>query len=35
MGHRAKQRSFNRGISNGWDTLKEIFSLLSHQGNGN
>jgi hypothetical protein len=25
--------SFNRGISNGQETLKDMFNILSHQGN--
>ena len=35
MGYRAKQRILNRGISNGQEALKEMFSILSHQGNAN
>ena len=32
-GYRAKQRILNKGISNGQETLKEMFKFLSHQGN--
>ena len=35
MGYRSKQRILNRRISNGWDTLKKLFNILSHQGNAN
>jgi hypothetical protein len=35
MGYRAKQRIHNRGISNGREALKEMFQVLSHQGNAN
>ena len=35
MGYRAKQRILNRGISNGQEGLKEMFNILSHQGNPN
>jgi hypothetical protein len=28
-------RILNRGISNGWEALKEMFNILSHQGNAN
>jgi hypothetical protein len=35
MGYRAKQRILNKGISNGQEALKEIFSIFSHQGNVN
>ena len=35
MGNRAKQRILNRGISNGLNALKEMFNILSHQGNVN
>ena len=35
MGYRAKQRILSIKISNGQKTLKELFSLLSHQGNAN
>ena len=35
MGHRAKQRIHNKGISNNQEALKEIFKVLSHQGNAN
>ena len=35
MWYRAKQRILNRGISNGRDTLKEMFKVLSDQGNAN
>jgi hypothetical protein len=34
MGYRYNQRIF-RGISNGLEALKEMFSILSHQGNAN
>jgi hypothetical protein len=32
---RAKQRIHNRGILNGPEALKEMFKVLSHQGNVN
>ena len=35
MGHSTKQRILNKGISNGWEALKEMFKVLSHQGNTN
>jgi hypothetical protein len=35
MGHRAKQKILSRRISNGLETLKEIFNILSYQGNSN
>jgi hypothetical protein len=35
MWYRAKQRIINRGISNGGEELKEMFKVLSHQGNAN
>jgi hypothetical protein len=35
MGYRAKQRILNRQISNGQETLKEMLSIISHQGNAN
>lgn len=35
MGYRPKQITLNRGISNGQETLKEIFKVLTHQGNPN
>ena len=35
MGYRTKQRIHNRGISNGWEALKEIFEVLSDQRNAN
>jgi hypothetical protein len=35
MGYRAKQRLHSRGISNGQEALKEMFSILSDQGNTN
>jgi hypothetical protein len=35
MGYRAKQRILNRGNSNGWEETKEMFNILSHQGNAN
>jgi hypothetical protein len=35
MGNRSKQRILNRGISNGWETLKEMFIILSHHRNAN
>ena len=35
MGYRAKQRFLNRSISNGGEALKEMFNILSHQGNAN
>ena len=34
MGYSAKQRILNRGILNGQEALKEMFNILSHQGNG-
>jgi hypothetical protein len=34
MRYRAKQRILNRGISNEQE-LKEMFNILSHQGNQN
>ena len=33
MEYRAKQRIYNRGISNGWEALKITFKVTSHQGN--
>ena len=33
MGYRTKQRILNRGISNEQEALKEMFKVLSHQGN--
>ena len=35
MGYRAKQQILNRGISNGQEAPKEMFNLLSDQGNAN
>jgi hypothetical protein len=35
MGYRAKQRIYNRKNSNGQKSLKEMFNILSHQGNTN
>jgi hypothetical protein len=35
MGCRPKQRIFNIRISNGQETLKEVFHIHSHQGNKN
>ena len=35
MWYRDNQRILNRRISNGQKTLKEIFNILSHQGNAN
>ena len=35
MGYLSKQRILNRGIFHGWETLKEMFSILSYQGNVN
>jgi hypothetical protein len=35
MGYRAKQRILNTGILNGREALKEMFNILSHQGNVN
>jgi hypothetical protein len=32
MGYRAKQRIFNRRMSSDREALKEMFSVLSHQG---
>jgi hypothetical protein len=31
----AKQKIFKRGISNGQEALKEMFTILNHQGNAN
>ena len=33
MGYRSKLRILNKGISNVWETLKELFIILSHQVN--
>ena len=35
MGYKYKQRILNRKISNGQMTPKEMFNILSHQGNTN
>jgi hypothetical protein len=35
MGYRANQRILNRRLSNGQEANKEIFNILSHQGNAN
>ena len=35
MGYRPKQRTLNRGISNGQKTLKEMLNIFSHQRNAN
>ena len=35
MEYRGKQRIHNRRISNGLEVLKEMFKVLSHQGNAN
>jgi hypothetical protein len=35
MGYKAKQRIHNRGLSNGQEALKEMFKVLSDQGNAN
>jgi hypothetical protein len=35
MGYRAKQKILNRGISNGQEAFKEMFNILSHEGNTN
>jgi hypothetical protein len=35
MGYRDKQKILNRGIPTGGETLKEIFKVLSDQGNAN
>ena len=35
MGYRAKQKILKREISNGQEALKEMFKVLSHQGNAN
>ena len=35
MGYRTKQRILNRGVLNGREALKEMFSIFSHQGNAN
>jgi hypothetical protein len=34
-GYSAKQRILNWGISNGWEAPKQMFNILSHQGNAN
>jgi hypothetical protein len=33
MGYKAKQKILNRGIPNGQEALKEMFKVLSNQGN--
>jgi hypothetical protein len=33
--YRAKQRILKRGISNGREAFKEMFNIVSHQGNAN
>ena len=33
MGYKAKQRIYNRGISNGWDEAEKLLKVLSHQEN--
>jgi hypothetical protein len=35
MRYRAKERILNRGISNGLEILKELFTIISHQRNAN
>ena len=35
MKYRSKQRILNRGISNGQETLKEVFNIINLQGNAN
>jgi hypothetical protein len=35
VGYRAKQRIHNREMSNGQETLKEMFKVLRHQRNAN
>jgi hypothetical protein len=35
MRNRSKQRIHNKGISNGWEAPKEMFKVLSDQGNAN
>ena len=35
MGYRAKQRILNRGFLNGREALKDMFKVLSYQGNVN
>jgi hypothetical protein len=35
VGYRSIERIINIRISNGWKTLKEMFNILSHQGNAN
>jgi hypothetical protein len=35
MEYRSKQKNISRGISNDWGTLKEMFNILSHEGNAN
>jgi hypothetical protein len=33
MGCRARQRIFNREVSNDQEALEEMFNILTHQGN--
>lgn len=33
MEHKSKQKNLKGGNSNGQGTLKELFNILSHQGN--
>ena len=35
MWYRTKQRILNRGILNGQKVLKEMFNIITHQGNAN
>ena len=35
MGYRPEQKILNRGISNIWETFKEVFNILGHQENAN
>lgn len=35
MGKSTKHSILNRAISNGWETFKEIFGILTSQGNVN
>ena len=35
MEYRSKQRILDKGISDGWEMFKEMFSVLSHHGNMN
>jgi hypothetical protein len=35
MGYRTKQWIINRGISNDWEAHKEMFGIVTHEGNAN